>query len=244
MLVFFVVFLCPAFGNVQSNTDVYGKLFGQGVCAIRKDDMKEVPVSQIHLYPEVSYSLCWHFPPWCLTPTGRELKESINVTEDIKHEILSLKCCSGYYPSKDDLSCLPICSHLCLPDKCLSPNDCSKCQTGYHGPTCVQDTPSNVTSTTPAPQECVCPNENYMCNSEKQCVCANGFDGPSCQHIIPSPHIIVNPGGNCWYYAGKVSAMVLGLAASAILVAVLMKKRVCWRNIPFEPLDDRNVPSV
>ncbi|KAK7603358.1 hypothetical protein V9T40_003357 [Parthenolecanium corni] len=192
----------------------------------------------------MGHTLCWHFPPWCKTPTGRELEEFITVPQDIKHEILSLKCCPSYYPTKDDLFCIPICSKLCLPDKCLSPNNCSECQTGYHGPACAKDTASNVTTVPPVPHECECPNENYMCTNDMKCVCATGFDGPSCQHIIPSPRVIVDP-DNCWIYTEKVVVILLSLAASAILVAFLMKKRVCWRNtIVFEPLDDRSVPSV
>lgn len=75
------------------------------------------------------------------------------------------------------------------------------------------------------------------------------FSGPSCQHIISSHRILDNPSDNGWIYMGKVGAIVLSIAASAILIGFLMKKRVFWRNtiwntVTYEPLDGRNVRIV
>ncbi|KAK7580316.1 hypothetical protein V9T40_000945 [Parthenolecanium corni] len=179
MIPLFILLVCSGFGNVQCDTDVYGKLFGQGVCSIHREDTKRVLTYQRNVHPEMEYTLCWNFPPRCETPTGKELEEFITVPQDIKHEILSLKCCANYYPSKDDSFCIPICSQLCLPSKCLSPNNCSECQAGHYGPACTnaKDTLSNLP---PVPYECECPNENYMCTNDLKCVCVAGFGGSSC----------------------------------------------------------------
>lgn len=218
---------------VHCNTDVHGKLFGRGICPVRRTDTKEVTVTQVIVKGEESWELCWNWPPWCKV-IQRYITEKIKTEVDIPHDHLILNCCSGFKNNDDATACLPVCSSFCKSDSCIDKDVCIKCQTGYSEPFCLKDNKlvneSNELNNLQNLSLCQCPNDNCTCTSDYICSCA-----------IESEGLSEDNGKTCLQQTVQVALYICVLLLSLIILIFVIKKHFYYNAPNFEQISDTQI---